>query len=247
MDVDEERLESVERKFDWPLLVAALLVIPVVAIDSSTLPSPWPQISGVLNWVSWLIFLAEAVIMLRIEGWRWVRSNPLPLLVTVVTVPILPANLDAVRVLRFARLLRVIPGAAAARRLFTLEGVKFAAAFAAATIVFSGVIYSHVESKDNPTALDGIWWALTTITTVGYGDLSPNTPTGKVLGGLVMLVGICFVALVTAFIAERFLAHDSEVEDDRERFEDELASIRDDVAEINRKLDLLLEGKSEST
>jgi len=242
--MDEDRLEEIDHRFDWPLMLASILVIPVIAIDAAGLGSPWKEISGALNWLSWSVFFAEAVVMLRVSGWRWIRRNPLSLFVTVITAPVLPANLDAVRMLRLARLLRLIPGASAARRLFTLEGVKYAAAIVVATVVLGGVLYSQLETEGDHTALAGIWWALTTITTVGYGDLSPQTPAGKVVAGVVMLVGISFVALVTAFIAERFTAQGAGIESDRKQIDSELAALRSDMEEINRKLDLLLVAQS---
>ena len=53
-----------------------------------------------------------------------------------------------------------------------------------------------------------MYWAITTMTTVGYGDLSPQTGGGKGLAAVVMLVGIGFVAILTGAVAERFLKPD---------------------------------------
>src|SRR5260370_22710064 len=52
---------------------------------------------------------------------------------------------------------------------------------------------------------DALYWALTTMTTVGYGDLSPRTPEGKVVAVIVMLVGIGFIAILTGAIAQAFI------------------------------------------
>ena len=53
---------------------------------------------------------------------------------------------------------------------------------------------------------DGLYWAVTTMTTVGYGDLSPHTTAGKLVAVAVMLVGIGFVALLTGAVAEAFIS-----------------------------------------
>lgn len=62
-----------------PLLVAALLTIPAIAIEQSDVGQPWDTIASVLNWVIWTAFLAEAILMLRVvdDRWRWVREHPL--------------------------------------------------------------------------------------------------------------------------------------------------------------------------
>ena len=72
------------------------------------------------------------------------------------------------------------------------------------------------------SSLDGIYWAITTMTTVGYGDELPTLASTKVLAIVVMLVGIGFVAVLTGAVAERFVAADLEVEAEAEADEEEL-------------------------
>lgn len=62
------------------------------------------------------------------------------------------------------------------------------------------------------TAGDALWWAITTSTTVGYGDQFPVTPTGRVLGGVVMLCGIALLGVVTASIASWFVRADADAD-----------------------------------
>lgn len=61
-----------------PLLVAALLTLPAIAIEQSDVGQPWDTIASVLNWVIWTAFLAEAILMLRVvdDRWRRVRGHP---------------------------------------------------------------------------------------------------------------------------------------------------------------------------
>lgn len=68
-----------ERRFEIPMLVAALLVIPVIAIEVSSLGQPWDTIAGVANWGIWLAFLLELVVMLGVvpSRGRWLREHPL--------------------------------------------------------------------------------------------------------------------------------------------------------------------------
>jgi voltage-gated potassium channel len=107
------------------------------------------------------------------------------------------------------RLLRIF----SLRNLLSLEGIQFAAFVAAFTVVVGGAVYASVEdTSDKPlTTWDGIWWAVTTVTTVGYGGF-PETDTGRAIAIAVMFVGIGFVALLTAFVADRFIKRDVEPE-----------------------------------
>jgi voltage-gated potassium channel len=203
------RAQRIERAFDWPLTIAALLVIPVLVVQDGDYGQPWETIGTVLDWSIWLAFAAEVVIMLAVVSDRkaWVRAHLLDLAIVVLTPPFLAA-LAPVRLLRLLRLLRLFRLAPLLRRVGSAEGLRYAALLAAITAVAGGAAFSALE-KGHSTA-DGLYWAVTTMTTVGYGDLSPETVGGKVLAVVVMLVGIGFVAILTAAIAQRFLAPEVE-------------------------------------
>lgn len=212
----DERSEAIQAKFEWPVIFAALLTIPLVLIQESNLPQPWPAIGMALNWITWLVFATEVVVMLCIVPRKrtWLRTHMLDVAVTVLTPPFAPAAWQAgraYRVLRLLRLLRVF----SVRRLLSIEGLKLAAAAAVTTVVLGGVIVASIEStaREPWTAWDGIWWAVTTVTTVGYGGLEPHTDSGRIIASAIMLVGIGFVALLTAFIADRFIAGQEAKED----------------------------------
>jgi voltage-gated potassium channel len=212
----DARSEALQAKFEWPVIVAALMTIPLVLIQESNLSQPWPTIGTVLNWGTWLVFATEVVAMLWVVPSKrtWLRGHVLDVLVTVLTPPFAPAAWQAgraYRVLRLLRLLRVF----SVRRLLSLEGLKLAAVAAVATVILGGVIVASIETtaREPWTAWDGIWWAVTTVTTVGYGGLEPQTDSGRIIASVIMLVGIGFVALLTAFIADRFIAGQEAKED----------------------------------
>jgi voltage-gated potassium channel len=192
------------------MLVAALLVIPVIALEESNVSGRWDTVAAIMNWLIWLAFATEVVTMLAVVSSRraWLRAHPLEVLIVLVTPPFLPATLQSLRVVRLLRLFRLLRLASLARRLFSLEGLRYAAILAALTAVAAGEAFAAVESKK--TAWDGIWWAITTMTTVGYGDEYPVTVTGRIVGIALMLVGIGFFAILTGAVAERFVAHDME-------------------------------------
>jgi voltage-gated potassium channel len=237
----DERARRIERAFEVPMLVAALLVIPVMVVEQSSAGEPWRALAGVLNWAIWIAFAVELVVMLAVvrDRWGWLRTHPLEVAVVVLTPPFLPASLQALRVFRLLRLLRLLRVAKLARRLFSLEGVRYAAVLAALTALAGGAAYSAVE-KD-PSTWDGVWWAVTTMTTVGYGDEFPETAMGRLLGMALMLVGIGFIAVLTGAVAERFLT--TRIEETQEEITEEVERAETDVlaelSEITARLHAL--------
>ena len=76
-----------------------------------------------------------------------------------------------------------------------------------ALIFFIG-IFGYLFYASEPqvkTFGDGIWWALVTITTVGYGDITPLTTLGRVVAGLLMLLGLGLIATITAIVSAKFI------------------------------------------
>jgi voltage-gated potassium channel len=76
-------------------------------------------------------------------------------------------------------------------------------------VVGAGVLIRVIDSDEYPTVGLGIWWALQTVTTVGYGDVAPAHVSGRIVGAVVMLEGIAFIAIVTAAITSTFVARAS--------------------------------------
>jgi hypothetical protein len=66
-----------------------------------------------------------------------------------------------------------------ARRAFTLEGLRYGGLIAVITVFATGTAFAAVEKK--PDEIDGLWWAFTTMTTVGYGDVYPHTEPGRAI------------------------------------------------------------------
>jgi membrane-associated phospholipid phosphatase len=69
----------------------------------------------------------------------------------------------------------------------------------------AGLLMTVVDSADFPSLGGGLWWAVQTVTTVGYGDHVPETATGQIMAALVMLLGIGFITVITASITSAFV------------------------------------------
>jgi voltage-gated potassium channel Kch len=104
-----------------------------------------------------------------------------------------------------------------------------------------GVIIRFVDQENIPSVGVGIWWALQTVTTVGYGDGVPSTLAGRTIGGLVMVIGIAFIAFVTAGVTSTLVqrAAKEESEADRAHLEEIAQRIVDDLASLDKRLDAI--------
>ena len=112
-------------------------------------------------------------------------------------------------------------------------------------VVGAGVLISLIDKEEYPDVWVGMWWALQTVTTVGYGDVAPSHTSGRLVGAVVMLEGIAFIAIVTAVITSTFVARATR-DSDAARAKDELSDrelIERRFDELERKLDLLVAAK----
>lgn len=75
--------------------------------------------------------------------------------------------------------------------------------------IVAGILMVFLDKKNFPTVGDGLWWSVQTVTTVGYGDITPSTTSGRLLGAAVMLLGIGFLTVITASITGAFVTRSS--------------------------------------
>jgi voltage-gated potassium channel len=207
------RADALASRLEPYMLGAALLTVPVIVLEEIAIREVGRDTALVLNWAIWLAFTAELVAMLVVveDRWRYLRTHPLEVAIVVLTPPFLPAIFGALRTLRLVRVVRLLPlvrAVLSARRLLSLEGLRFVGLITLSLVLLAGLAFSRLETAADGSDLstwDGIWWAITTVTTVGYGDLSPQSATGRSLAIVVMIVGIGFVAMLTAAAADYFV------------------------------------------
>ncbi len=75
----------------------------------------------------------------------------------------------------------------------------------AMVVVASGLLIRLIDHREYHTIWQGMWWAVQTVTTVGYGDVTPRYVSGRLVAVFVMLEGIAFLAIVTALITSTFV------------------------------------------
>jgi voltage-gated potassium channel len=155
---------------------------------------------------------------------------------------VLPPGLQALRALRLLRLLRLERLVRFSRHVFSFEGIRLAALLALLGAVAGGFAFTGFERQQTPkpSFFDGFWWAMSTMTTVGYGDFVPKTTGGRIVAILLMMIGITFVALLTGAVAQRFVAPAvSQVELGVEAVEAGEDLIAAEISEIRSRLDRL--------
>ena len=85
------------------------------------------------------------------------------------------------------------------------RAARIIASVTVSVTIVAGILIHFTDRNSFPNIGDSLWWAVQTVTTVGYGDLVPTSPTGRLVAALVMLVGIGFLTVITAAITSTFI------------------------------------------
>lgn len=226
----------------------ALLVLAVAFLGVIVLPAAMPELPTaadralfVVNVAIWVVFTVDYVVRLYLapERWRFVRTHLLDL--AVILLPLL-RPLRGLRVLRLARAgsLIGIVNRRAQRSLHSRVSV-YAASMAGLIALLSAVGILDAE-RTSPTANiktfpDALWWAATTVTTVGYGDRYPTTGTGRLIAVALMLTGIALLGVLTASIAAWFVDRIRRVEEAERRTEATLADVLDELRHLRDQVE----------
>jgi voltage-gated potassium channel len=207
------------RHFDVGLIIAIVASVAVVMLDSvGTIRARHGETLRLIEWGFTLLFTVEYALRLWVSPrpGRYARSffglvDLLAILPTYLSV-ILPGSqfFVVIRVLRVIRVFRVLKLVH-----FVGEGAMLAAALRASrhkisvflvavlcSVVIIGALMFLIEGADAGfTSIPaGVYWAVVTLTTVGYGDIAPQTPVGQMLAGLVMILGYGIIAVPTGIV-----------------------------------------------
>jgi len=207
-------------------LIVASVLTTVVGTEA-TVVSRWPDLFTDLSAFFAAVFTAEYLFRLwavgatpkyaGLAGRLRYMATPLALLDLLAIAPFIVGLLDAeTLVLRVARLVRLIVLAKFvrySRAIHLLASViharRFELGFTAlvgfAVVLFAASVLYVLEGDSQPEAFGSIpramWWAVATLTTVGYGDVYPTTPLGRLFGSLTAFAGIGLIAMPTGILA----------------------------------------------
>ncbi|HEX2212173.1 MAG TPA: potassium channel family protein, partial [Mycobacterium sp.] len=194
------RLDRWERRTEWPLAAIALLFLVAYAVDVLAEPRGAAALAvEVVAWGSYAVFAVDYLSRLAMatDRWRWFYRHLIDL--AIVLLPLL-------RPLRLVRLVilisvlhRAVGNAIRGRVIVYTVSAAVLLVFVASLAVLDAERYA--PDADITSFGQAVWWSITTITTVGYGDLTPVTATGRVIAVLLMIGGISLVGSITATLA----------------------------------------------
>ena len=200
---DAAFLERFGARMRLPIIVSAILPI-IVAPESND----W--VGAVIGIATWLVFLLDYVVHARhLDRYGRTGLGRFDLFVVIATAPwfLLPGAQAGglVVLLRLARLARLAMATKGSRRLFDRLGRI--AIVAGGVLVTGSLVAYYAEHSTNPefaTVGDALWWGIVTLTTVGYGDIVPKTPTGRFAAVVIMITGIAVLGLLSGSLASFF-------------------------------------------
>ncbi len=207
------------RRLEWPMLFLALwMLISWYPSFTGYLDQELHHITDILVW---LFFVIETLVLAILvdDTRRYLRQNWMNLLIILLGLPVLWGNVAFSGVLRMLRVVLLLgllaPLGKTVRAILARNHLGTTLLISAIFIGLSGTFISTIDPAIN-TPWEGIWWALVTITTVGYGDIVPVSPAGKVFGSVLILVGIGLFSLLTASFSVFFLEREEEEVIDKE-------------------------------
>ena len=202
-----EQIQARERwgaRWNLPILVAAF--VPLIVTSPQQL---WVEV--LIGFGSWIIFVIDLIVQRRIApDYLRRRNGHIDLAIVLLTFPyyLFPGVSNGTALLALARLGRV------ARVMMATKGLRRLAMRLGKVAVTAGVVVTvcslgayGAEHPQNPgfaTVGDAFWWGIVTLTTVGYGDIVPETTAGRILGAAIMFTGIAVLGVLAGSLAALF-------------------------------------------
>ncbi len=228
--------------FQLALLALSLLVLAALAADTLlVLPAEISRILQIVDTIVCAAFFLDFVIRFRAAPskaafmkWGWIDL--------LASIPVID-TLRWARVVRILRVIRLLRGLRLLHRIFSLlfahrtrGGIASVGLISFLVVTFSsiGILLCERTPESNiRTAEDAIWWSLTTITTVGYGDKFPVTTAGRIVAASVMVIGVGLFGTLSGLVASLFLGKSEEkIEKEETEILAELRALRTEVAEL---------------
>jgi voltage-gated potassium channel len=225
---------------NFAVVIGTLATIPLIIFLDQGFHSPWLRAA---DWFIWAIFVAEYAIEIFCAPSRskYARRNWLSPVVIVLSFPLLPNLLAGARLARLARMLRfsrlagvTFRGLTELRAVLARRGLLYVGVTTLLLILAGAAALEVVE----PTTirggyLDGVWWAIVTASTVGYGDIAPSTPGGRIIAIVLMLAGIGLISTFSASVTSYFVGQQEA--SDLQEMRDRLARMEKMLEELTRK------------
>lgn len=239
---------STEHLGPFQLVLLALSLFVLAGLAADTFLQLPPEIARVLHVVDTAVcgvFFVDFVIRFRAAPskaafmkWGWIDL--------LASIPVIE-HLRWGRAVRILRVLRLLRGIRSLHRLLALlfahrtrGGVASVGLISFLVVTFSSVgilLCERTPESNIRTAEDALWWSLTTITTVGYGDKFPVTTAGRIVAASVMVIGVGLFGTLSGLIASLFLGDaEDTIEKEKDKILVEIRALRAEVTELRAAL-----------
>ncbi|MCW8381201.1 potassium channel family protein [Streptomyces justiciae] len=211
----DSRKDRWERRTEAPLAVASLLFLTAYAVRvlAPDLAEGWRDLCLAVLLAAWALFAADYAVLWWVSGQRlrFVRTHLLDTLVLV---------LPLLRPLRVVRVYEAVQRRHGRPRLALHARVMAYAGLSTLLLGFSGSLAVYQQERGAADASirtfgDSVWWTCATLATVGYGDVTPVTPIGRLIAIGMMAIGLALLGAVTGTFASWLLQVFSREDDER--------------------------------
>ncbi|MFE4228922.1 potassium channel family protein [Arthrobacter sp. NPDC056886] len=241
------RQETWQKYSEWPLVGAAFIFLAAYSVLVIVEP-PDPYAAALIFVVgaTWLAFGVDYIVKLLLapRPGRWFIRHPLDLLMVVLPVA---RPLRLLRPFTLRRVMERAPGTAIRTRLMAY--VIFSAILLVYTVALSVLHFERAAPNANITTMgDSLWWAIVTITTIGYGDYYPVTTPGRWAAAALMIGGFAVLSMVTAAVSSWLVESVTAATRVKEKIDEPIGSeeLAHLTAQINRLHDQLALNPGES-
>lgn len=204
---------AVEHFFEWPMIWITALLLPVIIIPTFyDLAPTWKSIFTSINIFIWVLFYLELFTKLVVSKSyiRTLKKNWLLVIILLSPALLVLRLFRVARLVRIVRLLRVQNVVKHARTNIKrlIYNIEYIFLTFIVFIAVSSFIMLEVESRSGGTITDfndALWWAVITITTIGYGDIVPASINGRIFAAIVSLIGVVLFMTIIARITAIFV------------------------------------------
>ena len=237
---DEPRIAAWDAKVDWPLTALAVSFLGLYAwqvLDTRLGPDARGALDVVLTGI-WAVFALDYLVRIRLARRRWHFIGTHLLDLAILLLPMF----------RPLRAMRVVTVISVLNRQLRDDARGRVAIYIGGTVVLVGFVAARAvleAERDAPEASittfgDALWWTITTLSTVGYGDRYPVTLEGRLVAATLMVAGIALLGVVTASIAAWFVENlrrtEQQVSEDVEEVSSDVEAAQVQLAEVLAEL-----------
>ncbi|MDH5517956.1 MAG: potassium channel family protein [Gammaproteobacteria bacterium] len=223
---ENQRAKFWDKVFQWPMLMLVLWMPFQFYLDFQMTTEPAETVF--FDWLVWCFFVIESVLLVSVvdNKKRYLRSNWMNLLIICAGLPIilwgyspLAAILRSLRLLLMVGLVYRLTKTV--RKILSRNQLGATLLVSLLLVLLSGIIITAIDPAfESPS--EGIWWALVTVSTVGYGDFTPVSGPGRIFAAVLIIAGVVLFSLVTANLAAYFVEKEVEKDVEAETREEEI-------------------------